>query len=130
LGSRLEGLNKTYGTSIIISRSTAERLGNRFVLRELDKVMVKGKEDAVTIFELMGFADNIEEKKLELVERFTSAIAHYRNREWDQAQDAFRKTLELYHEDKPSHLYLDRISSFRENPPPPEWDAVTVFTTK
>lgn len=130
LGSRLEGLNKTYGTSIIISRATAEKLDKGFVLRELDKVMVKGKEDAVTIFELMGFEDNIEAKKLELVERFTSAIAYYRNREWDQAQDAFKKTLELYHEDKTSHLYLDRISSFRENPPPPEWDWVTVFTTK
>jgi adenylate cyclase len=130
LGSRLEGLNKTYGTSVIISRSTAERLGNRFVLRELDKVMVKGKEDAVTIFELMGFADNIEEIKLELVERFASAITYYRSREWDQAQDAFKKTLGLYPEDKTSLLYLDRISYFRENPPPPEWDGITVFTTK
>ena len=62
LGSRLEGLNKTYGTSIIISQSTAKKLDSRFVLRELDRVMVKGKEDAVTIFELMGFKDNMEEK--------------------------------------------------------------------
>jgi adenylate cyclase len=130
LGSRLEGLNKAYGTSIIISQSTAKKLDSRFVLRELDRVMVKGKADAVTIFELMGFKDNMEEKKLELVERFTSAINHYRNREWDQAQDTFEQTLGLYPEDKTSSLYLDRIRSFRENPPPPEWDGVTVFTTK
>ena len=130
LGSRLEGLNKTYGTSIIISRSTAERLDNLFVLRELDKVMVKGKEDAVTIFELMGFADTIREKKRDFVEIFTSALTFYRKREWDQAQEAFKKTLRLEPEDKTARLYLDRISSYRENPPPPEWDGVTVFTTK
>ena len=130
LGSRLEGLNKTYGTSIIVSRSTAERLDSRFVLRELDKVLVKGKEDAVTIFELMGFSETIVDKKMELVESFASAIAFYRNREWDQAQDAFQKVLGLYPEDKTAHLYLERISLFRENPPPPAWDGVTIFTTK
>ncbi|MBW2358138.1 MAG: hypothetical protein JRF21_05400 [Deltaproteobacteria bacterium] len=63
-------------------------------------------------------------------ERFTSAITLYRNREWDQAQDTFEQTLGLYPEDKTSSLYLDRIRSFRKNPPPPEWDGVTVFTTK
>ena len=130
LGSRLEGLNKTYGTSIIISRSTAERLDTRFVTRELDKVMVKGKEDAVTIFELMGFKESIEEKKLELIERFTPAVSLYRKRDWDQAQGAFKTALDLYPEDKASLLYLERIRFFRENPPPPGWDGVFVFKTK
>lgn len=130
LGSRLEGLNKTYGTSIIMSRSTAERLDNRFVMRELDKVLVKGKEGAVTIFELMGFKETIEEKNLELIDGFTHALALYRNRKWDQAQDAFKEVLGSYPEDKASLLYLERIRLFRENPPPPGWDGITVFTTK
>ncbi|MCJ7682060.1 MAG: CHASE2 domain-containing protein, partial [Candidatus Aminicenantes bacterium] len=61
LGSRLEGLNKTYGTTTIVSQDTRERLDNRFILRELDVVRVKGKDDAITIFELFGFSKDIDE---------------------------------------------------------------------
>jgi adenylate cyclase len=130
LGSRLEGLNKIYGTSIIISESTAVRLDNRFVLRELDRVRVKGKEDAVTIFELSGFKDDLDQERVKLLRIFESGIRLYRNREWKEAEEAYNQALGLFPGDGPSRLYLERIRDLLRDPPSPEWDPVTVFTTK
>lgn len=57
LGSRLEGANKNYGTFIMISESTRELIGAAFVVRELDRIRVKGKQQPVTVYELLGLAD-------------------------------------------------------------------------
>ena len=83
LGSRLEGLNKNYGTSIIISQSTAERLDSRFVLRELDRVRVKGKAHAVTIFELLGVREGLDESRFKFLEIFHSGRRRYIKRDWN-----------------------------------------------
>lgn len=130
LGSRLEGLNKIYRTSILISEFTAERLDSRFVLRELDRVRVKGKGDAVTIFELYGFKDDLDQERIKLLRIFESGIRQYRNREWDQAEETFYGALRLFPQDGPSQLYLERIKDLLKDPPPPEWEPITVFTTK
>ena len=130
LGSRLEGLNKKYGTSIIISQATAAKLDSRFVLRELDRVRVKGKDSAVTIFELLGMKDNLKQNQLKMVDKFISGIEFYRQRNWDAADEKFYHALKLNPGDGPSGLYLARIKAFRKNPPSPEWDYVTVFETK
>ena len=130
LGSRLEGLNKTYGTSIIIGELTARRLDNRFVVRELDRVKVKGKEDAVTIYELAGFRDRLEPQRIEILEIFTTGLDQYKNRDWKQAEETFRRVMKLSPEDGPSQLYLKRTLELISSPPPPEWECVTVFSTK
>ena len=130
LGSRLEGLNKTYGTSIIIGQLTAARLDNRFVIRELDRVKVKGKEDAVTIFELSGLRDGLDRKKIELLEIFKSGLDQYKNRDWNQAEKTFNKALKVFPEDGPSRLYLSRTRELISCPPSSEWEYITVFSTK
>ena len=130
LGSRLEGLNKTYGTSIIISEFTAERLDNRFVLRELDRVKVKGKGDAVTIFELAGQRDSLSRERLRMITEFESGISLYKNREWEKAEKTFSRLLKLFPGDVPSGLYLERTRELLRNPPASEWEPVTIFKTK
>jgi len=130
LGSRLEGLNKVYKTSIIISEFTAKRLNSEFVLRELDLVRVKGKEDAVAIFELSGFQDNLDQNKIEMISIFESAILQYRNREWRKAQETFSQALRLVPDDGPSKLYLNRIKDLLQDPPSSDWGPITVFDTK
>lgn len=130
LGSRLEGLNKTYGTSIIISEFTAERLDSRFVLRELDRVKVKGKGDAVTIFELAGHKDRFSQEKLSMIMEFGYGISLYKNKEWEKAEKAFSRLLTLFPGDGPSGFYLERIRELLKNPPASEWEPVTVFKTK
>jgi adenylate cyclase len=130
LGSRLEGLNKTYGTSIIVSEFTAQGLDGRFVLRELDRVRVKGKGDAVGIFELVGFREELGEERLDLLETFEAGLEHYKKRKWEKARETFRRALDRTPNDGPSILYLERTSRLLEDPPGPDWECVTTFTTK
>ncbi len=130
LGSRIEGLNKVYGTSIIITQSTADNLDSRFVLRELDLVMVKGKKNAVKIYELMGFAADIDPLRLELADLFESCLASYRKMDWKGAEAYLGKARSIFPEDGPSRLYMERIRRYRNSPPADDWDGVTVFTTK
>ena len=130
LASRLEGLNKVYGTKIILSEFTAAKLDERFLLRELDTVRVKGKGDAVTLFELMGYRDKAEDKIVEMKGIFESGLAEYRKKEWDSACQAFEKVLQLRPDDPPSKLYLARIEEFRKSPPADDWDGVTAFSHK
>jgi adenylate cyclase len=130
LGSRLEGLNKTYGTSIILSEFTAANLGDRFAVRELDRVKVKGKGEAVAIFELLGLREEIEAQVNWLMEAFEAALQLYRNREWDRAEAEFTKILKVYPGDGPCKLYMERIDELLENPPDEQWEPVCVFTTK
>jgi adenylate cyclase len=130
LASRLEGLNKAYGTNIIASEFTAKHLEKRFLLRELDIVRVKGKENFVTIFELAGYAENADSKLLETIGLFHEGLAAYRKKEWDNAEELFKKTLELKPSDGPSGLYLKRIEKFRLSPPPDNWNGSAVFDSK
>ena len=130
LGSRLEGLNKTYGTTIIVSQHTRERLDDRFMLRELDVVRVKGKDDAITIFELIGFSDDLDQNIGVMLKIFEQGLAEYRRRDWEGAKQSFRKVLEQIPDDGPSVLYLKRCQEFLQNPPEADWDGTTIFTTK
>ena len=130
LASRLEGLNKLYGTRIIVSEFTVSGLGQRFVVRELDKVKVKGKQKAVTIFELICPEEKAGTTLPDAINRFEAGLAFYRNRQWDKADAAFREVLAKIPEDGPSRLYLDRIGQLRVQPPKTEWDGVTVLDHK
>ncbi len=130
LASRLEGLNKVYGTKIIISEFTADRLDNQFLLRELDLVRVKGKNVAVKILELKGYQNQMSPENIEMVDLFEKGLSFFRNRQWDKAEENFKQSLNLVPEDGPSLLYLSRIKQFRENTPDENWDGVTGFDHK
>ena len=130
MASRLEGLNKYYGTNIIVSQNTATRLGQQFIMRELDRVRVKGRDEAVAIFELMGYRDDLDQRLIDMANVFQSALEAYRSRQWDLGQSGFNKALEMRPGDNPSQLYLTRIEYFRTHPPPEQWDGVTDFEHK
>ncbi len=127
LASRLEGANKFYGTTILISGSTAEYVKDKIPLREIDKIRVKGKVEPVTIYEPMGFEWNDALRMY--VEKYQDALKFYRERNWDEAERIF---LEIYNfsKDRVSGIFLDRITIFRRNPPPENWDGVFTFTEK
>ncbi len=129
LASRLEGINKIYGTQIIVSGFTAEKLDDRFLLRELDRVKVKGKGEAVTLFELAGYRNAATPKTLERIEMFEAGLAAYRGGEWDAAETRFKEVLRIV-EDPAARLFLQRIEAFRAAPPPDGWGGVTVFDHK
>jgi adenylate cyclase len=130
LASRLEGLTKHYRSTVIVSGETAARLDERFLLRELDRVRVKGKDRPVAVYELAGLAEETDPARKQALQSFESGLARYRERDWNGAEEAFRETLRLEAGDGPAALYLERVRRLRRTPPSPEWDGVTVFESK
>jgi adenylate cyclase len=129
LGSRLEGLNKEYGTHIIVPKFTYEDIKDEFILRQLDHIKVKGKKIPIKIYELM--ADKSGGDKLrEAAGLFETGLAAYRERDWDKAESFFGKTLEVLPEDKPSKVFLARVRDLRSSNLPDDWDGVYVMTKK
>ncbi len=130
LGSRLEGLNKIYGTNIIISEFTKERAAEGgFLFRELDLVRVKGKDEPVKIYELVKF-DGREDAYREAIPVFEKGLHYYRNQRWDLAAEHFETVIEILGKDAPSRLFIQRCQWLKENPPGDEWDGVWRFETK
>lgn len=130
LASRLEGLNKVYGTHILCTESTVAELDKRFAIRELDIVKVKGKEKAVRIFELAGWRDRLEDSRLAMFYLFEKGLVLYRQQQWEQAEQLFKQLLIGNPGDGPTILYLLRIARLRQNPPQPGWEGVTSFDHK
>ncbi len=129
LGSRLEGLTKQYGVGIIVGEGTREKLGDHFVLRELDRVRVKGKLKPVAIYEPLGKAGEVDEETLERLELWSRILHAYRAQDWECAEallcDLARAGPHPLYE-----LYAQRIAHYRREPPGLGWDGVTSFETK
>ena len=89
LGSRVEGLNKLYGTEILVTGATAEAAGAAVLVRELDRVRVKGKSEAVAIFELLAERPAPAEDE-ERARAYAAALVLYRGRRFAEAEAAFR----------------------------------------
>lgn len=129
LGSRLEGINKEYGSNIIFSEFTYNAVKDFMCCRELDWVRVKGKKLPVKIYELL--AEKKDESKFkELITAFEEGLALYRASRWDEAIAAFQKTLGIRPEDEAARLYIERCNNLKENPPPAPWDGVFTMTKK
>jgi adenylate cyclase len=136
LSSRLEGLNKDYGTHIIVNETTYQAAkGDAFVFRELDLMRVKGKLQPVTIYQLMGrqadFAANGSADELRAQqELFARGRELYRDRQWRAAQDAFLDLLGRWPNDGPSKVYVERCQEYIAAEPSANWDGVFVMTHK
>jgi adenylate cyclase len=130
LASRLESLNKFYGTNIILSEFTYQFIKDNdkgFVCRELDLVGVKGKTKPVRIYQMF---DKEENNLKEAAQIFEEGIIFYRNRDWDKAISLFEKVKRIIPEDKPAKIYLERCNFFKQQPPPPDWDGVFAMREK
>jgi adenylate cyclase len=136
LSTRLEGLNKDYGTHIIANETTYQAAkGGGFVFRELDLMRVKGKLQPVTIYQLMGrqkdfAADGSTETVRLQVDMFARARELYRNRHWKAARDAFQEFLGKWPEDGPARVYCERCEEYIADEPPANWDGVFIMTHK
>jgi adenylate cyclase len=123
LTSRLEGLNKVYGTEIIVSDNTAQLVNGAFLLRELDLVRVKGRRKALRVHELLGAAGAaLPDAQREMVSLYAAALALYRERRWKEALEMLRQCLVLWPDDGPSRAMERRCLLLPEKPPPADWD--------
>ena len=125
LSSRLEGLNKQYGTWIIASDSVAKCAREAFDFRLLDIVAVKGKTEPITIYELLGTKGAVEERR-QIVTAYESAFSAYESRNFKRAL----ALLQDHATDPPSARLIERCEAFLEAPPPPDWHGVYISTTK
>jgi adenylate cyclase len=132
LASRLEAINKLYGTDIIIGEATRAAAGAGIVTRELDRVAVYGRIGSTAIFELLAMADEGGgSDRKEWVAAYEAGLSAYRGRRWDEAIAAFEACRTARPGgDRASGLMIDQCRALKTNPPPADWSAVTVMGTK
>ncbi|WP_457644363.1 CHASE2 domain-containing protein [Persephonella sp.] len=119
LASRLEGLNRIYGTEIILSQYTVERVRSEFLFRKLDRVRVKGKEQPVYVYQLMKKNERNENIKA----LYEEALSYYFNTEFNLAVEIFKELWERY-QDFPSKVLLERTLNLIKNPPGVNWKGI------
>lgn len=130
LASRLEGVNKLYGTQILISGETRRLAGDLIEAREIDAIRVKGRSKPVRVFELLGRPGGITAQAAKVREHYEGGLQYYRSRQWAEADAAFQECLRIDAADKPSQLFLLRVESLRARALPEDWDGVWTMTEK
>lgn len=123
LGSRLEGLTKSYGVQIIVSESTKKAVKGKFVFRKLDLVRVKGKKKPITIFELVCRSN--ETHDADKIISYETGLKFYLDKKWDKAIKEFEKV-----NDFASKEFVKRCKEFKKNPPAKDWDGVWIMKSK
>ena len=130
LAARLEGANKEYGSKSIISEDVYKNLSKDFICRELDFVAVKGKTEAVRIYEILQPTEKFTTEKLyDIKKLFETGLAYYRKRKWKHAEKYFSECAEKYN-DAPSKVFLKRVAHYQVSPPKPKWSGVFVMNVK
>jgi adenylate cyclase len=134
LASRLEGQSKEYGFPIIIGSNTALAVKDRFAILELDFIMVKGKKEPEVIYAIAGREDTAQSGRFQRLRNLTiEMLACYRSRDWEGALAAIERgriTDDGHSLESLYNLYSARISAFRENPPPDDWNGAYALLTK
>jgi adenylate cyclase len=120
LASRLEGVNKEFGTEIIVSEATCLPARDRLDVRDLALIKVKGKKVPVRIFELIGLKGEAPPERLEKVKRFEEAFADFRARRFNKAWETFLSLSQKG--DRASEVYVGLCERFMSEPPPADWD--------
>jgi adenylate cyclase len=129
IASRLEGITKQYGADIIIGDGT-RRLITGFVLRELDRVRVKGKDEPVTIFEPLGLEGQVDPARQDDITIWNQALRLYRQQDWDRAEVQLLNLRKMAPDSELYELFIERIAHHRAHPPGADWVGAWTFETK
>ncbi len=130
LSARLEGVNKSYGTTNIMSEFTWEFVKDDYIFRELDYIRVKGKQLPIRVFTLIGRKNEVSTAQMDIENMFIEAMKYYRKRDWKTAIHAFENILKKDPEDKPAAAFVERCHLLRKNPDLVDNDGVFTFKTK
>jgi adenylate cyclase len=131
LASRLESACKQYGAKILVSEFTVSKLQDTYRKREIDRVVVKGKTEPVSIYEILAFHTKESFPGIgEVTGLFKDGLDAYRARKWDAAIRLFGECLAINPNDKPSQLYVRRAEHLKANPPNDDWAGVCVMDSK
>ena len=131
LGSRLEGLNKMFGSEILIGENTARLVKDEFLLRKIDVVRVKGRAQCVDVFELVSEnGHSIPKEHDQALKEYAAGYEAYCDQHWGEAMGLFGRALELWPQDGPAKTMVARCRMYQETPPPEGWDCVYEPETK
>ncbi|MBI2266650.1 MAG: adenylate/guanylate cyclase domain-containing protein [Armatimonadetes bacterium] len=130
LASRLEAVNKRYGTRILISENTFREAGDTIAARELDRIRVAGKVKPVVIYELLAGKEDLASDYTLLLPLFERGLKLYRERSFVGASEMFDSALRISPQDGPSREYLARCRHLQESPPSDGWDGTLDLLTK
>ncbi|MEO8143264.1 MAG: adenylate/guanylate cyclase domain-containing protein [Betaproteobacteria bacterium] len=129
VASRLEGRTKHYGVGILVGEATRNAV-NDVVFREVDRIRVKGKDAAVTVYEPIGLDADVDPHQRAELELWSRALRAYRARQWDQA-DADLSELQRRAPDCALYqVFSGKVAEKRRSPPASDWDGITVFDEK
>ncbi len=127
LASRIEALNKMYGTHIIVSENVIKYVEKTYVCRELDLVTVKGKKEPVGIYEVVGRKADAKQKVF--LKEYNTALGLYHARKFREAKKRFEAALDIVM-DHHTQTYISRCTEYIKTPPPKDWNGVTEIKTK
>ncbi|MBX7066541.1 MAG: adenylate/guanylate cyclase domain-containing protein [Parachlamydiales bacterium] len=125
LGSRLESLTRVYNVDTVVGETTYEKTKSLFTFRLLDKVIVKGKAQAILIYEPLCKKGEETAEMREKLELHQKGLEAYMQKRWDEAEAIFMKLKEKLYD-----VYLSRIAAYRLTPPPEGWDGTTILESK
>jgi len=128
LGSRIEGLNKVYGTQVLITQPVADAVGDAFVYRPVDRVLPKGAVHPLDVYELVG--RDVDPATLARCVAWRGVYGLYACRDFTATSSALAQFRERHGTDALVALYEERLRRFQVEPPPADWDGVIRYTQK
>lgn len=129
VASRLEGRTKYYGVGVLVGEATRKAVKD-VIFREVDRIKVKGKDEALTIYEPVALESEAGKEVHDELKLWNQTLRAYRAQQWDQADvhllnlQRMRPDCDLY------TMYSERVAQMRHSPPSPDWDGVTAFDEK
>ncbi len=131
IASRLESINKIYGTQIIVSNSIYQEIKDHFILRLVDHVAAKDKQESSYLYELIAETRNEVSYDINQYNiAFTKGFSAYQTNQWDQAIASFRECLDIYPDDTVATIFIHRCENFKSNPPPADWNGIWQVSEK
>lgn len=130
LAARLEGVNKRYGTWLLMSESTYESGGKDFATRRLDRVRVVGINTPVRLYELVEEKRRLSKEQKAVLESFDEGLTLFEKRDWIGSGKIFKDVLGIDAGDGPAQYYLSRCEKYQKQPPRDDWDGVYNLTEK
>lgn len=142
IGARCESGAKSYGVYTLVAEDTYNtviRETQQFTFRFIDRIVVKGRQHPLGVYELMGLTKDLNPNVSDCIENFEKGIHYYLSQDWNKAIQCFEQSsaLEPLVPERdpgiftnPSLVFADRCRYMQQNPPPEDWDGVFVMKTK
>jgi adenylate cyclase len=129
VASRLESLNKAYGTAIMLGEDTHALVKDRVMVRRLDTVAVYGRMGGLAVYELLGLREE-DTTTPAWIAQYEDGLTALRRRDWDGAITLFETVIATRGDDPPSALQIGRAGAYKAAPPPTDWDGLVVMDSK